>query len=166
MTSRLYGLRWLWLSALMLVLDQVSKFWVASKLELYESIPVTRFFNLVYVHNYGAAFSFLNDAGGWQRWFFTLIALIVSGLLIWWLKQTTGEQKITACGYALVLSGAIGNVADRIVVGYVIDFLDFYAGGYHWPAFNIADSAIFIGAALLIFDGFKVSHQTTKNSGV
>ncbi len=148
------GLRWLWLSVLVFVLDQLTKLAIAKTFDLYESVAVTPFFNLVSVRNYGAAFSFLSDAGGWQRWFFTAIAVVVSVLLLWWMKKTPAEQKLSAIAYALVLGGAIGNVFDRIVFGYVIDFLDFYVGGYHWPSFNIADSAICVGAVLLVLDSF------------
>ncbi|GGB02517.1 signal peptidase II [Agarivorans gilvus] len=148
------GLRWLWLSVLVFALDQLTKLAIAKTFDLYESVAITPFFNLVSVRNYGAAFSFLSDAGGWQRWFFTAIAVVVSALLLWWMKKTPAEQKLPAIAYALVLGGAIGNVFDRIVFGYVIDFLDFYVGSYHWPSFNIADSAICIGAVLLVLDSF------------
>ncbi|BEU02137.1 lipoprotein signal peptidase [Agarivorans sp. OAG1] len=148
------GLRWLWLSVVVFIVDQVTKFAIAKTFDLYESVAVTPFFNLVSVRNYGAAFSFLSDAGGWQRWFFTAIALFVSGLLVWWMKKTPAEQKWPAIAYALVLGGAIGNVFDRVVFGYVIDFLDFYVGSYHWPSFNVADSAICVGAVLLVLDSF------------
>lgn len=149
------GLRWLWLSLLALVLDQITKQMVVSSMELYQSIEVMPYFNLTYVHNTGAAFSFLSDAGGWQRWLFTAIAIGVSGLIIWWLKQTEKEQILLPVAFALILGGAIGNLYDRLAYGYVIDFLDFYYKGWHWPAFNFADSAIFLGAALLIVDAFK-----------
>lgn len=162
MVSRYYGWRWLWLSAVFLILDQITKYWVAGQFELYESRPITGFFNLVYVHNHGAAWSFLSDAGGWQRWLFSALAIVVSGVLLWWLKKTTPNQKIAACGYALILSGAIGNVLDRIIHGYVIDFLDFYLGTYHWPAFNVADSAICVGAALLVIDSFRGNKSTAS----
>ncbi|GGD66463.1 signal peptidase II [Lacimicrobium alkaliphilum] len=149
------GLRWLWISMAVLVVDQLTKVWVLSGMELYQSIAVMPFFNLTYVHNYGAAFSFLSDAGGWQRWFFTAIALTVSILILVWLKQTKREQVLLPCAFSCILGGALGNLYDRLVYGYVVDFLDFYVGNWHWPAFNIADSAIFIGAALLIIDAFR-----------
>ncbi|MDN4503882.1 signal peptidase II [Alteromonadaceae bacterium BrNp21-10] len=149
------GLRWLWLSALMFALDQITKQWVLGSMELYESIKVIPMFNITYVHNYGAAFSFLSSEGGWQRWFFTLIALVVSGLILYWLRQCKQQQKLLPIAFALILSGALGNVCDRMVYGFVIDFLDVYYQQWHWPTFNIADSAIFIGAAILIWDAIK-----------
>jgi signal peptidase II len=148
------GLRFLWIALLGLILDQVTKQMVVANFDLYQSVQVTGFFNLTYVHNYGAAFSFLHDAGGWQRYFFTAIALVVSVVILWWLYQSPKEQRLLPVAFSFILGGAIGNVIDRIMHGYVIDFLDFYVGNYHWPAFNIADSVIFIGAALLIVDMF------------
>jgi signal peptidase II len=149
------GLRFLWISTLIFIFDQWSKQAIVSSMSLYESIQLTGFFNLTYVHNYGAAFSFLYDAGGWQVYFLSAVALSVSALILWWLRQTTKEQLLLPVAFAFILGGALGNVFDRLLHGYVIDFLDFYYGTYHWPAFNVADSAIFIGAALLIIDMFK-----------
>ena len=157
------GFRFLWIALIALILDQWTKTAVVANMELYQSIQVTGFFNLTYVHNYGAAFSFLHQAGGWQRWLFTGIALIVSGLILWWLRQTNREQIMLPCAFSFILGGALGNVYDRIVHGYVIDFLDFYYQQWHWPAFNIADSAIFIGASLLIIDMFKNGDQQDTN---
>lgn len=148
------GLRWLWLAAILLVLDQVTKLYVAANFNLYESISVMPMFNLTYVRNEGAAFSFLSNAGGWQRWFFTAIALGISGVLIYWLRGLHASQKLMSIAYSLVLSGAIGNLIDRVSYGYVIDFLDFYYDSYRWPAFNVADAAICIGAFLIIYDAF------------
>ena len=119
-----------------------------------ESIDILPFFNFTYVHNYGAAFSFLSDSGGWQRWFFSLIAVSISVLLVWWLKRLPASNKVLCSAYALVLAGAIGNLYDRIAYGYVIDFLHVYYENWHFPVFNIADCAICIGAALLLFDAF------------
>ena len=149
------GLRFLWISILIFIFDQWSKQAIVSSMSLYESIQLTGFFNLTYVHNYGAAFSFLYDAGGWQVYFLSAVALLVSALILWWLRQSTREQLLLPVAFAFILGGALGNVFDRLLHGYVIDFLDFYYGTYHWPAFNVADSAIFIGAALLIIDMFK-----------
>ena len=149
------GWRFLWISLIAFVLDQWTKHSIVASMDLYERIQLTSFFNFTYVHNYGAAFSFLYDAGGWQRYFLTIVALVVSGLILWWLKQTDRKQVLLPVAFAFILGGALGNVYDRMVYGYVIDFIDFYYGTYHWPAFNIADSAIFIGAALLIIDMFK-----------
>ncbi|WP_371379561.1 signal peptidase II [Thalassotalea aquiviva] len=159
------GLRWWWLALAMLVLDQVSKHTVVALMDYRESISVLPFFNFTYVHNPGAAFSFLADQGGWQRWFFSAIAVFISALLVFWMAKTPKHQTLINLAFALILSGALGNLIDRVLFGYVIDFLDFYVGTYHWPAFNIADSAIFIGAALMIIDAFKQDKQDNqKNS--
>lgn len=161
------GLRFLWITVLFLVLDQVTKQWVMATMELYQSIPIMPFFNLTYVHNPGAAFSFLADAGGWQRYFFTILAIVVSIVLVVWLAKTPKTDKRISVAFCLILGGAIGNVVDRMLFGYVIDFLDFYYQSYHWPAFNIADSAIFVGAGLLILDAFLTpSDKTNKSSEV
>ena len=148
------GLRWLWLTLLCLILDQVTKHWVAGSFELYESVSVFPIFSLTYVHNLGAAFSFLADQGGWQRWFFTAIASIASIVFIVWLAKTPKSQTLISIAFALMLSGALGNLIDRALFGYVIDFLDFHWSGKHFPAFNIADSMIFIGASLMILESF------------
>lgn len=148
------GLRFLWISAIVLVIDQWTKYAVTGSMKLYDSIEVLPFFNITYVHNYGAAFSFLHTAGGWQRWFFTAIAVAVSTVILWWLKQSPKQQRLLPVAFTFILGGALGNVYDRVVHGYVIDFLDFHINNMSWPAFNIADSAIFIGAALLIIDMF------------
>ncbi len=144
-------LKWLWLSGVVIVLDQLTKLWASSSLELYDSIPVLPLFNITLAHNTGAAFSFLAQAGGWQRWFFTGIAIAVSVVIVIWLKRLPGNERLQAVALSLILGGAIGNVWDRIVHGYVVDFIDVYYGSYHWPAFNIADSAITVGAVLLIW---------------
>lgn len=146
------GLRFLWISAVVVVLDLWSKYEVIGCMTLSESVQVLPFFNFTYVRNYGAAFSFLHDASGWQRWFFTAIAITVSVVILWWLKQSDKQQKLLPIAFCFILGGALGNVYDRLMHGFVIDFLDFYVGDWHWPAFNLADSAIFIGAALLIWD--------------
>lgn len=156
-------LHWLWLSLIMVAVDQVTKYWVASSMTLYQSHQLTSFFNLVHVHNLGAAFSFLASQGGSQRWLFTGLALGVCVVLVWCLKSMRHRQRLTACAYALVISGALGNAIDRLVHGYVIDFLDFHAYGYHWPAFNVADCCIFVGAVFLIFDSFRQSNHSTDN---
>lgn len=149
------GLRFLWISVIVFVLDQWSKLAIMDALDKYEIIQVTSFFNLTHVHNPGAAFSFLYDAGGWQIYFLSAIALTVSALILWWLKQSSRTQILLPVAFSFILGGAIGNVFDRLMYGHVIDFLDFYVGESHWPSFNIADSAIFIGAVLLIIDMFK-----------
>ena len=156
------GLRWWWLTLAFLFVDQVTKHLVAGQMDLHQSIEVLPFFNITYVHNLGAAFSFLADQGGWQRWFFTAIALIASVIFVVWLAKTPKENRILGIAFALLLSGAVGNLIDRVLFGYVIDFLDFYIGTYRWPAFNVADSVIFIGAALMIYDSFKNPSESSK----
>lgn len=156
------GLRWLWLSLLAFALDQITKQWVIRVFDLYESVSVIPMFNLTYVRNYGAAFSFLSDAGGWQRWFFTTIAIVVSVVLLVWLRKAKKNEVLEPVAFALILGGALGNVTDRLIYGYVIDFLDFYYKSAHYPAFNIADSAIFLGAACLIYGAFF--HKENANS--
>lgn len=148
------GLRFLWLSLFLILLDQVSKQWVMQNYDLYDSVNLLPSLNLTYVHNYGAAFSFLSDSGGWQRWFFTAIAIAVSVVLMVWLRRNPVGLWRQNLAFALILAGAIGNVIDRIVFGYVIDFIDVYAGDWHWPAFNVADMAITIGAVLMLLEAF------------
>lgn len=148
-------LKWLWLSLLVLVLDQASKLLVDASLQLYEAIPLMPSFNLTYARNTGAAFSFLSDAGGWQRWLFAGLAVGMSSFIAWWLKKLGEHEKLMAVALSLVLGGAIGNLIDRVAYGYVIDFLDVYYQDWHWPAFNIADSAICVGVAIMLLDSFK-----------
>jgi len=157
------GLRWLWLTLLILVIDQVTKYWVAGSFDYRETLSVLPFFNITYVHNPGAAFSFLAGQGGWQRWFFTAIASIASIVFLVWMAKTPKNQRLLSIAFALILSGAVGNLIDRVLFGYVIDFLDFHWAGYHFAAFNIADSAIFIGAALMILESFT-SKEANKES--
>ena len=146
-------LKWLWLSVVVVALDQASKLWVTSALSFQEPVAVIPFFNLTLMHNYGAAFSFLAGAGGWQRWFFAAIALTVSIAITLWLRRLGQNQRWEAASLALVLGGALGNFWDRLTLGYVVDFFDvYYDTAHHWPAFNIADSAITIGAVMLVID--------------
>jgi signal peptidase II len=163
-TAAQSGLVWLWLTVIFLVLDQVSKYWVSTNFSLYESVAIMPMFNFTYVHNEGAAFSFLSDAGGWQRWFFTVIATSISGLLVYWLRGLNKSEKLLSIAYALVLAGAVGNLIDRVLYGYVIDFLDVYYQQYHWPAFNVADAAICIGAVLIIIEAFTTSQPSKQES--
>jgi signal peptidase II len=142
------------LALIVLVLDLASKHWVESILLHGQQIPLTDFFNLVLTYNAGAAFSFLSDASGWQRWFFSGIAAAASILIVYLLRKHAAE-KLFCLALSLVLGGALGNLWDRITLGHVVDFLDFYVGGYHWPAFNVADSAIFLGAMFLIVESFR-----------
>ena len=148
------GLKWIWLTVVCLFLDQITKHWVVGSFDLYESVNVLPFFNITYVHNLGAAFSFLADQGGWQRWFFTAISTVASIVFLVWLSRTPKSNKLLSLALACLLSGALGNLIDRVLFGYVIDFLDFYIGNNHWPAFNVADSMIFIGAGLMILESF------------
>lgn len=168
--QKLGMLKWLWITVLMVILDQVTKQTALHTLEWYKSIPVLPHLNWYLAENPGAAFSFLSDAGGWQRWFFTVVALAVSVAMIFWMKGLKASERYSAIGIAFILSGALGNVIDRIIYGAVIDFIQFYYASaesclwgfsYHrnvpggeciWPAFNVADSAITIGAGLLILD--------------
>ena len=153
-------LKWLGLSFLAVVLDQVSKLVVSGSMQLYQSIKIMPYFNLTYVHNTGAAFSFLSDAGGWQRWFFAGLAVIISSVMVVWLAKLKQHETLLAVALSLVLGGAIGNLIDRLAYGYVIDFLDVYYQSWHWPAFNIADSLIVVGIGVLVFDGMFLSHKT------
>ena len=153
-------LKWLWLSLLVFVLDQASKLWVVKHFELYESVQLLPSLNFTYVHNMGAAFSFLSSAGGWQRWFFVVIALIATTVLVIWLKRLKAEERWMAVTISIVLGGAIGNLYDRISYGYVIDFIDVYYGAYHWPVFNIADSAISVGVVMMLLDAFSDKKST------
>ncbi len=149
-------LKWLWLSLIALVLDQWTKIAVDSSMRLYESIAIIPGFNLTYVHNTGAAFSFLSEAGGWQRWFFAAMALIISVILTVWLYRLKSHETLLAVALSLVLGGAIGNLIDRLAYGYVIDFLDVYYQSWHWPAFNIADMAISVGVFLMLLENFGI----------
>ena len=144
-------LQWLGLAFILLLADQFTKILIVGYYHLGDSTYVTSFFNVVRVHNTGAAFSFLASAGGWQRWFFTAIGVIAAVVIVWMIRSHPG-QKLFCFAMACILSGALGNVIDRLLYGYVVDFLDFHWAGWHFPAFNVADSAITIGAACLILD--------------
>lgn len=145
--------RWLWLAACLIGIDQISKWIVLAQLKPGETVYVAPFFNWVLTFNPGAAFSFLADAGGWQRWFFTLLALVISGWIVAMLRRHSGEFRLSLA-LTLILSGALGNVIDRIRFGAVVDFVQWHAAGYYWPAFNVADAAITVGALLLAWDQF------------
>jgi signal peptidase II len=152
--------RWYGLALSAALMDQTSKGLIVRILTLGEQVPVSSFFNLVYVLNPGAAFSFLADAGGWQRYFFIVLALFVSGWLALMLK--TPRPRYEALGLSLILGGAVGNVLDRIITGKVVDFLDFHWNGMHWPAFNFADVFISIGVASLLWTTFRESPLQTE----
>ncbi|MCK5889871.1 MAG: signal peptidase II [Methylococcales bacterium] len=156
-------LKWLWLSFISIVLDQWSKLAIDGSMRLYESITVMPFFNLTYVRNTGAAFSFLSEAGGWQRWFFAVMAIVISGILVVWLYRLKKHETLLAVALALVLGGAIGNLIDRVAYGYVIDFLDAYYQDWHWPAFNVADMAISLGVFLMILESFGIGKSTEED---
>ena len=147
-------IRWLALAAGVIALDQMSKYAISNSLAYGSSIEVTSFFNLVLVHNRGAAFSFLSSASGWQRELFIAIAVVASVWVVWLLRKHP-RQTLFCLALSLLLGGAIGYVIDRIMVGSVVDFLDFHAGGWHWPAINVADSAITCGAVLLVWDSVR-----------
>ncbi len=142
---------WLGWALLILVADQVTKLLIVGSYRLGDFTTITSFFNIVRAHNTGAAFSFLAQAGGWQRWLFTGFGVLAALLIVWQLRAHPG-QKLFSFALASILGGAIGNVIDRMVYGYVVDFLDFHAAGWHFPAFNVADAGITIGAVLLIVD--------------
>jgi signal peptidase II len=150
-------LKWLWLSVVVIALDQFTKYLASSYLAYQQPVSVIPFFDLTLMYNRGAAFSFLSSAGGWQRWFFTAMALFVSVAIVFWIKRLESSQRWLAAALALVLGGALGNVWDRIVLGHVVDFIDLYYAQWHWPAFNLADSAIFIGAVILVVDALSGS---------
>lgn len=144
---------WLGLAGVVIATDQATKVWVMAEFMLGESVEVTSFFNLVFVYNTGAAFSFLAGGGGWQRWFFVALALVISGWLVAMLRRHAFE-RLLPLSLSLILGGALGNVLDRLRLGAVVDFLDFHAAGWHWPAFNVADSAITVGVALMLWHQF------------
>lgn len=132
-----------------ILFDQITKLWVLQSFAPGEALPVTPFFNLVLVFNPGAAFSFLADHAGWQRWFFAVIALSISGWIFWQLK-TLRPKSLFSIGLALIMGGALGNLIDRLWLGMVVDFIDLHVAGWHWPAFNVADSAVCVGAVLYV----------------
>jgi signal peptidase II len=145
---------YLLLSIFVILIDQITKFAAEANFAEYEFRPVTSFFNLGLVYNPGAAFSFLADHDGWQRWFFTALSLGASIFIIYLMRKHRNESRF-CLGLAFILGGAVGNLIDRVRIGKVVDFLDFYYQSYHWPAFNLADSAIFIGVAIILWDEFS-----------
>ncbi len=153
---------WLLLSAVVVALDYWTKSLATESLTLYRPVEITSWLNMTLAHNYGAAFSFLSDAGGWQRWLFTGLALVVTLVLVVWLFRLPAREKLTGCALGLIIGGAIGNVVDRIMHGYVVDFIDVYYRSWHWPAFNVADSAISCGVILLLIDGLFLSVSKQK----
>lgn len=157
MSKKRTALIWLWLSALVIGVDLVTKILAETYLQYAQPVHILPVFDLTLLYNTGAAFSFLADQGGWQRWFFTSIALVVSLVLIVWLYRIPRVQRWLPCAIALILGGALGNLIDRIYYGHVVDFLSFHWQGSYFPAFNIADSAITLGALMLVVDALLES---------
>jgi len=163
---RLEGLKWLWLTVLIIIFDLWTKNLASQYLQMHNPVAVISGFNLTLMHNTGAAFSFLGDAGGWQRWFFICLTVVVSTFIFIWLRGLKPSQRWIACALALILGGALGNLWDRISLGYVVDFIDISLSFLPWrifnpwPAFNVADSAITIGATMLIIDAIFFSDET------
>lgn len=150
------GLRWLWVALLVLITDRITKHLALEYLPPYAEVPVIKYFNLSLAYNSGAAFSFLNSASGWQTYLFGGIAVAVCIGLLVWLSRLSSSQRWLCIALTLVMGGALGNLSDRFLYGHVIDFLDFYVNDWHWPAFNIADSAICVGAVMLLLDALWV----------
>jgi len=155
-------MKWLSVSLLVLILDQASKLLVDAVLALHQPVMLIPSLAITKAYNTGAAFSFLGDASGWQRWFFVGLALLVSVVLLVWLQRLKASERRTALALALILGGAVGNLVDRVIYGHVIDFIDVYYGSWHWPIFNVADSAITIGAGLLLLDALFGEHRDTE----
>ncbi len=153
---------WYALALLIIVLDQLAKGMAEQYLEYGRPLVLTSWFNLTLQYNPGAAFSFLSDAGGWQRYFFSAIAVVISAILVVWLYRLPATQRLLPLSLALILGGAIGNLWDRVVLGHVVDFISVHYGGYFFPAFNIADSAITVGAALMILDSLLASRPDSN----
>jgi signal peptidase II len=147
--------RWLTIAAAVFALDRLTKHWAVDLLQPYHPVPVMPFLNLTLVYNPGAAFSLLSDAGGWQRWFFAIFSGIVALLLVVWLYRLPREQLWMPAALSLILGGALGNLWDRLTIGFVVDFIDIYYGQWHWPAFNIADAAISTGAVMLLLSALR-----------
>lgn len=164
MQKQANGLIYLWLSVVAFILDLFTKWLVVSHFELYECVNILPIFNLTYVRNYGAAFSFLADHSGWQKYFFVLIAVVISALLLFWLAKTPRQKILLNSAYALIIGGALANMTDRLYHGFVVDFLDFYWQIYHYPVFNVADIAICVGAGLLILDYLKNERKQVKGT--
>lgn len=161
--KRVNMLRYLWISVLVVIADQLTKWLANTQLEYHQAVTVLPYFEWFLSYNPGAAFSFLSDAGGWQRWFFTLLAIVISVVLVLWIKKLSATEKLTAIALCMILGGAIGNLIDRLLYGYVIDFIQVWLGSYPWPAFNIADSAISVGAVVLIATGILNPHQDNSD---
>lgn len=153
--------KWSWITMLVIIIDQITKLFADNLLQFHQPLEIIPMFNFTLMYNPGAAFSFLANAGGWQRWFFLVLTSAVSIFIFLWIRKLKSHQILQYTALALILGGAIGNLIDRAIYGHVIDFLDVYYQQHHWPAFNIADSAISIGAVLLIFDTLKNPHENS-----
>jgi signal peptidase II len=153
-------LKWLWISLLVVALDQATKQIAESQLTPHQTVNLLPYFDWYLTYNTGAAFSFLANAGGWQRWLFTVIAVVISLVIVQWIRKLPPEETLTAVSLSLILGGAIGNLIDRVYLGHVIDYIQIWLGSYPWPAFNIADAAIFVGAVMLILSSFSGSGKT------
>ena len=159
-------LRWLWLSAVVVLLDQASKWWAQTNLLPHVPRPLLPHLDLTLMFNRGAAFSFLGQADGWQRWFFTALAVVAVVVLTVWLARLRSGDRLTAAGIALIIGGAIGNAIDRVRLGHVVDFIDlWWDARWHWPAFNLADSAITVGAVLLVLLSFRSEPPPARRNG-
>ena len=156
-------LRWYMLSFTVIIIDQITKYFAVEKLALHEVKSIYEGFNLILIYNEGAAFSFLSDAGGWQRWFLIGVSCVVCVFIVVWMYQSISKSKCLLAGLSLILGGALGNLWDRLSLGYVVDFIEVYYEDLYWPAFNIADSAITIGAILLILDIFLKEPSKTPS---
>ena len=154
-------LKWLFLSLSVVALDQLTKQIAESQLTLHQAVNLFPYFDWYLAHNTGAAFSFLADAGGWQRWMFTGFAIVISLVIVQWIRKLPAEETLTSVSLCLILGGAIGNLIDRVYLGHVIDFIQVWLGSYPWPAFNIADAAISIGAVLLVLSSFGGTSKAT-----
>jgi len=164
-SSKLEFKKWLWITILVITLDQISKILADHFLQYHQPVSLMPMFNFTLMYNPGAAFSFLANQGGWQRWFFLALTSIVSVFIFLWIRKLKPQQVLQYTALALILGGALGNLIDRAIYGHVIDFLDVYYQQHHWPAFNIADSAISVGAVLLIYDAIKNStEESNENS--
>ena len=157
-------LNWLWLSLFIVAADQASKQLAESAIQLYERVALLPHLNLTLIYNRGAAFSFLSEQSGWQRWFLSVLAAVVTLVLVIWLKQLDRTSRWTAMSLSLIIGGAVGNLIDRLLFGHVIDFIDLYYGQWHWPAFNVADSAISIGVVLMLLEAFRGQKTEDESS--
>jgi len=156
------ALVWLWLTIVVIALDHLTKWWASTHLVFNQEVAIAPLVNFKLLHNPGAAFSLFAEAGGWQRWVLTALALVVSSLLIGWLAQLSRRQRWLASALALIIGGALGNAVDRVLYGYVVDFIDVYYQTWHWPAFNVADSAISVGAVMLLIDAIFKGNPHSK----